>query len=352
MVQIDFSNAAAFTPLAHLPQAIGVVLARQITTSAEAIWFAARASNLLVFILIAGLAVYLMPWGRLALGLIFLLPFSFNQAATVSADGLNLVLPLLFLAMVLRLYARGTVGWSAYAGLVAMCLTLGLLKQTTPAFTLALLCLFRPLGGGWRGGLMIVLPIVASLATALVWTAAFPFLPGEYFDRGADPTAQLATIVANPVHFFDVVIDTTVNLGWNYWHTAFGKFPPVPGGNVLNWVPWPLALLALVSIVGTSLCDGPPRRNPAIGALFMAIGALTCGGIIAAFWLAFTPPGETIIQGVQGRYLTPAYGFIAIGLTGLLVRTAALPKLRYGFALTGLVTYVVTAVIVVGFYAS
>ncbi|MEM6903384.1 MAG: DUF2142 domain-containing protein, partial [Pseudomonadota bacterium] len=326
--QVDFSNAAAFTPLAHLPQALGMAIAQLVSEAPESWVTGARLGNLSVFVLLGALAIYLVPFGRVTLGLILLLPFSFSQAATVSADALNLALPMVFLALVLRWTRLERLDHRRYLALVAFALVLGLLKQTTPAFTMALICLYRPLGGGPKALAMIGLPVAASLGVALIWSAAFPFLPGDYFNRGADPAAQLATVLNQPTHFFAVVIDTFVDRFWIYWHSAMGLFPPVPGEG-LNWVPTILAILVLINIVVVALTDVPVRPLPRRGIALITIGALTCGGIIAAFWLAFTAPGETIIRGVQGRYLTPAYGFIAMGLTMLLARRSWFPVLGH-----------------------
>ncbi|MBV6632272.1 MAG: DUF2142 domain-containing protein [Alphaproteobacteria bacterium] len=350
--QVDFSNAAAFTPLAHLPQAAGMALASLFSEAPEVLVMGARFGNLLVFTLLGALAVYLMPFGRVTLALVLLLPFSFSQAATVSADALNLAMPMVFLALIMRWTGLPALSMQRYLMLAGFAVALGLLKQTTPAFALALICLYRPLGGGPKALVMIGLPVLGGLTVALMWSAAYPFLPGEYFNRGADPAAQLATVLAQPTHLFAVVADTIMDRFWIYWHSAMGLFPPVPGGDVLNWVPFGLALLVLVNLLVVALVDGPVRPGPRRGAALITIGALICGGIIAAFWLAFTAPGETIIRGVQGRYLTPAYGVIALGLTLLFTRRGWFPVLRYLLAAECLLAYAATLWIASGFYGS
>lgn len=349
--QADFSNAAAFPPLAYLPQAFGLAVASSMSAD-PAIWvFSARLGNLIAFILLSWLAVALVPHCGLTLGLTFLLPFSFSQAATVSADPVNFVVPLILLAYVLRIAVRQQpITFAAYSTLSGLVASLGLLKQTAPAFGLCLFLLYQQLGRAPRAVLMIVGPISIGVAIALTWAKAYPFLPGEYFGRGADPMAQLAIALDRPRHIFDVAVATLNDRAWIYWHSAFGLFPPRPG-EIFHWAPFSLALGGLIGLGALGLVDTPRHSCRPGAGILIGVGVLVIAGTIIAFWLAFTAPGELIVRGVQGRYLAPAYGCIFLGMTLILPAGAGFRVLRWVLAASVLAVYLATLWFAASIYA-
>ena len=86
----------------YLPSALGISLGRALGLSSLMTFTLGRMMNLLLYLLLTMLALFLIPYGKNMLALVMLLPITMQQAASVSYDAvLNSVL-FLFIALCLR----------------------------------------------------------------------------------------------------------------------------------------------------------------------------------------------------------------------------------------------------------
>lgn len=131
LVVVAFPSSASFAPLAYLPQAAAVATARAAGLGPLGQMQAGRFGNLTVYGLMIATILRALPAGRLAVLVLALSPVALQSACSLSADPLNLTLPVLLLALVWRLRERGmSLGQGETRGLVALSAALGLLKLT------------------------------------------------------------------------------------------------------------------------------------------------------------------------------------------------------------------------------
>ncbi|MBI1318978.1 MAG: DUF2142 domain-containing protein [Candidatus Hydrogenedens sp.] len=344
-ITTDFSTAAAFPPLAYLAQAGAIALAR----AAGADWLMAcrlaGLGNLLLYTMLVAAALVRLPaFDRIAAALAFA-PFALTQSASVSADPLNFALPLLLFAICWQArLERGPVSRRRLIGLAALFLGVVLLKPPNVAFlALSLLIPADRFGGGRRRMLILAVLALPALAVLAAWTMAFPFRPGAYFDTGADPAAQIDFILTNPLRALGIVVDTAVWRALRNWYNANAMFGPGYGEHFR--LGWPFPALTLVLFAGLALHDGPGRRDWTAAGLCSAVAILFFLIVLAAFWLTFTSPGDSLVRGMQGRYfwicflLVLASGGLAVG------RRTASPELAA--TLTGAVWGVHAAMLIV-----
>lgn len=313
---VAFPSSASFAPLAYLPQAAAVAAARAAGLGPLGQMQAGRFGNLAVYVLMVAAILRMLPAGRLAVLAVVLSPVALQSACSLSADPLNLTLPVLLLALVWRLRDRGTpLGQGEAAGLIALSAALGLLKLTMAPFAGAVLLLpAAVMGGSMRsrfalGGLCLAV----AAGIAMLWNAAYPFVPGPYWGTSADPAAQLARLQADPLEALRVVAATVGDCAVMWWRDGYGRYgghpPPWHGYAPDRWV-----LPAFWVLLVLALCDGPRRRDVgfAAGCLILVPGYALL--VLAAFWIGFTPVGAATVEGIQGRYFLPMHALVLLGL--------------------------------------
>jgi len=308
---VPFPSSASFAPLAYLPQAAFVAAARALKRGPLDQMHAGRLGNLAGYGAMIAAILWALPGARIAFLALALSPVALQSACTLSADPLNLTVPSLLLALVWRYRDRGSpLGRGERAGLLALSAALGLLKLTIAPF--AGIVLFLP--GGPRSRLGFAgLCLAVAVGIAVLWNAAYPFLPGLYWGTGADPAAQVARLRAAPLEALQVFATTVRDYAWDWWRDGYGRY----GGHPAPWsgyasTPWIMA--ALWVLPALALCDGARRRDPGIAGVTLLAAPAYVLLVLAAFWVGFTPVGSATVLGVQGRYFLLAQVLVALAL--------------------------------------
>ncbi len=354
-VDLGFASTASFPPLAYAPSSAGLWLARALGGDPLAQFLAARAGNLLAYGMTMGAVIGLLPAGRLALTALALSPVALHQAASLSADPLNLTIPLLLAAALWSTRrAAGPISIGRRTGIAVLCMALAGLKPLSPIFALLLILLPGDHMGGARnkalyGGLLAAVTVALSIA----WQAAHPFQPGLFWGISTDrPTAVLAALAAAPAHALGVAWSSLASLSVilpmdGYFriggHAAPYVFPPglslppmtvadaetaMAGGRALVLlIPALSVWSALVILAALDGREAPDRRGAGVlGTVALLFSAL----LFAAFWLAYTPIASPMILGLQGRYfLLPAT------LALMAVSIASRPRAGWAVTLRG-----------------
>jgi uncharacterized membrane protein len=235
------------------------------------------------------------------------LPMSLSLTASTSPDALTIAFAALAGALLARLLRQpnerppGTLIWFAVA------LTLIVIARL-PYLALALLPLAAMgLRARWR-----ILAVVAIVACAGLWSILTAARSMTNFGAfvGADQAAQMSIIPHDPLVIFKVAKETLSHQWFNYLEGFVGRlgwydtsFPPIYHKTALAM----LAVAAAAAILGSR----GKRTGTGARCLIVATMLISVAGVFAAVYLDWTPPGELIVAGVQGRY------FIPIALAGV-----------------------------------
>lgn len=172
-------------------------------------------------------------------------------------------------------------------------------------------------GGRLRSRLLLGgLCLAVAAGIAVLWNAAYPFVPGPYWGTGADPAAQLARLRADPLEALRVVAVTVRDWAVMWWRDGYGRYgghpPPWHGFASDRWV-----LPAFWVLLVLALCDGPRRRDTGFAAACLALALSYALLVLAAFWVGFTPVGSATVDGIQGRYFLPMHALVLLGLAAV-----------------------------------
>ena len=305
----SFPSTASFSPLAYLPQAAGIAVARAAGANVLVQLVAGRIANLLVYLSLIALTVRLVPCGQRVLLALALIAPTLHLAASVSGDPLNFALPAVLFAWCLRrrFESTATLSQASRYALGLLVVSLALLKPLHLLLAaIVLLVPARQFGGRRAMAVFLALTLGIGLAVTVAWNASYPFLPGRYWGTGAEPKRVLLAIVDDPagaIGFFLHSLNWQMPIMWLDFWGRFGGFPPPFMMNVPKALSW----AGLGALLVLALAEARRQADWPAGALMVALAVLFTLAIFGAFWLAFSPPGSTVIEGVQGRYFQLAF---------------------------------------------
>ena len=299
---VDFRGAAAYSPLAYLPQVAGILTMRFLDAGPLGLLWGSRLANLVVATALLALAIKIMPLGRGLMMLSALLPMSLFQIASASPDAMVIACAFLFTALTITGLVRG--GWSAAE--VVGCALAGLVFcSVKPTYApILLLPLVLVLQHGKIRHAITVQSVVlfSALGGTLLWLSVVaPILAAPW--PNTDPAAQLRWMATHPTEFVGTLLTTLVVLAPFYIKSAIG---------ILGWLSVPLPPIAyLLPILGLALSPLTPHQGirlaPAAAWWAVALTIASALLVFTALYLNWNPVGHPVIEGVQGRYFIPLF---------------------------------------------
>jgi uncharacterized membrane protein len=293
-----------YSPIAYLPQAAGVAVARMLGLPVLAFVYAGRLANLAAFLAVTWLALRATPAHATPLLLVALLPMTLFLAASLSADAPTNALAFGWLGLVLRATSPGRpLGPRESLALGLAAAALGLAKPGYALLVAMALAVPRSrFTGRTQQALTLTAWAAAALVPGLLWSVYVASLaPGPLVPE-ADPGAQLRWMATHPAEFAGVVAASLV-AARRLWLASFiGVL-----GHADTWLPrWLYAVHPLV-LLGAGVTDGggasPLRGGRRV--LALAIAGATGLATLAIAYVGWNAVASTQLQGVQGRYFTP-----------------------------------------------
>jgi uncharacterized membrane protein len=318
-VENPVANLYSFVP--YVPAALVLWLGRSLDLSPMVQFYAARAINALVYVLMVYLALRILPDFRLVLFMISLTPMSLNLAASFSADCVTLGLAAVVIALVFKLAfdeAIRSISRKDAALVLATLMLLTLCKFNVWISIFALLIPVSKFGSWKRAAGFFPGCFGVCCATGLAWqkvnATAVSVYTGYRAVAGAVIVENAAFLRHHPLEFLSSIAATcySLSLAWVWGFVGvFGWVTiPLPGPLVATYV----VLLLLASLQSMQVRVSPWQRT------ILGIGVtLTVISIHVLLWVfqahatlvkhAVSEP--VLVPGIQGRY------FLSIGLPAL-----------------------------------
>lgn len=310
---VNFFGSVIYSPLGYLPQVAGVLLGRAAHASVEKTILVGRLLNAASAIGLIALALRLTPWGGTVFLWIGLLPMTAAMSASLGQDGQIIGATCLLLALAFRTDALSR------AAAIAVASTVGLAKIVY--LPLALIGLASPSrkSGRWRFDARSLLPFLTALLLIATWQWLVSPLQIAAKAGLPSPSERLMEIAAAPSTFIDTV-RTTLEL-----QLAFYVFSNFTFGWLSVGPDFRSLLLAAIGLLAVFLAGDPSGKAPGFARRIwlILISSGSCSLILAAMFFLYTLPGETFVDGVQGRYFIPV---AAVLLIAILPRRAFAPQ--------------------------
>lgn len=317
-----FPTTAQYSPVAYIPQAIGVDIGRLIYPSVGVMALTGRLANLAAYIVLICLAIRIATRGKWVYAVVALFPVAIQQAASLSTDVMTIGLDFVTIAFMQRLFFQKTLlQKKQLVYLVLLALGLSLTKQTNILLLLPLLFLPRRLFTDRVRGWVVRLGIIAfSAVVALGWYAVVKLLHYETdyssivgVHANVQPIAQLKFILTHPLGFAKTLFKTYIFEGFHagpladfYWTSMYGYFSfffyklPVPFISLGYSV---LLVALLYRSKDESANEGDLLSRFAL--IQTAVFALSVVAVGVALYMVWSTVAETQVAGIQGRYFIP-----------------------------------------------
>ncbi|MDD4909426.1 MAG: DUF2142 domain-containing protein [Candidatus Omnitrophica bacterium] len=303
-VFINLRAMARLSPVAYIPQALGIMLGRLFDLPVLILMYLGRIFNLLFWILVMRRAIKNIPllkWGVLLLAL---MPMSLFLASSLSADAMTNALSFLLIAVFLRCAFDKGVSVISRRELAVLFLYSGLAALSKPYLFLALLFLLIPREKFCC--LRSYLKVFFSLLfTGIVVQGIWCFTIRELFvsiRAGVEALPHISLVVFDPLKYLAVLIGTLYANGFFYADSFIGR---------LGWLDTPLPLFLVISYYAVLILVPVLERPSGITIHYRqrVVALITAlAGFIFVFtsqYLSYTPLWGDIIEGVQGRYFIP-----------------------------------------------
>lgn len=305
---------STYTPPLFLPQALVMrYLGRRANLPALPVFYASRLAGLISYLLLAWLAVRLIPAGKWTLAILAVAPMAVFQAATINADTISNGIGLLFISVCLSLKLREQIRWREW-GILIGCIFLLLLAKVNLIFLLFLpFLILSPARFKMKGGYAFL--GITALILVLVEVGGWNVLALSHAQSifpGADPIGQTKYIASHPWEFLKTVLQDLWSNKQAYARQWFGVYGY--GYWSVPFVTYIFYALGLVSMLFIKPSGGSFSKTLRLqlGLVFL-LGYLETVGIL---YLTNTPVGSSSILGVQGRYLIPVMPLLFLALTG------------------------------------
>jgi uncharacterized membrane protein len=293
-------------PLAYLPQAIGISVARIGWINNIWVYYAGTIANLIFYALISAMSIVIIPQRfKNAMIVLALLPMSLHQAASYSYDTFVNALSFFFLAYLLRLrYEYKQVGIKE---IVILILTVTLLAPAKIFYGFLGLCVFilpstkfKSKQQYWiAAALAVILPLFLTLIFKLPQAADIATSSSSQ----SWETYTISYAIEHPLRTIKIFIDTTFGLlpvwidtfiGANLAGLSFA-IPP-------HWTYAYRFVLLLTVFPNRNEGNEPDAKDRIV---FFAVSFIIYASMLAAEFVGWTRYGNALVEGMQGRYFIP-----------------------------------------------
>lgn len=310
---IDFSGSAFYSPIAYLPQSIGIAVGRGFELGPMALMYLGRAANAAIAIFLLSFAAKVAPGPKMALLVVGLFPMSVYLYGSLSPDALVIVSAFLFTAISLRAYVERK--WRIADILIATSCALVFSSLKVVYAPLLFIGFASVFTGERRAKFLlpqIAIVVIPMLVTG-IWlnTVSSLVLPVK---TGIDISAQIRYVATHPLLFIRAVAHAFLNNDFYFFNTV----------GVLGWLTVKLPaisyVVAVVAFVG-SLCSSEamkPRRSVPVLMWWGALAGSCVGLVMLALYLYWNVVGAWAVEGVQGRYLIPIIPLFTIVIAELI----------------------------------
>lgn len=308
-----FPGSAYYSPIAYLPQALGIAVARALGLGPLYLFYFGRLFNCLCAIMLVAWAVYRMPFAKEIVIIVGFLPMSLYLFASLSADASVISCALLFTAISISAQSRGE--WNR-SDLIVLSVTGAIFCSLKPVYAPLLVAglipgLFRRSEAPRiiRAQLTILSISLGATAAWLIGTKSAMTLPHS----GANPPLQMLFIASHPAALVRAIAHTIFPARLLYFF--------IGSIGLLGWADvilqpilvyaLPVLSFALVWLLGPNL----KARLTVLQSLWYLILVILSGLLVmTALYVTWCRVGQNMIEGIQGRYFIPTLALAGIAV--------------------------------------
>ncbi len=311
-----FSNMALYSPICHLSQAVGILITRLLGTDLIVQLYAGRIMNLLVSLFLIYFAIKYIPFNKILVILIALLPISMQEMASLSSDALTIAISLFYVAYILYLRFDDNkleLNKKDWFILILSTLIVSMSKIVyLPLCLLLFLIPERKLKSKKNKILKLGSLFIGVTVLNLLWIAYSSRFLIEY-NIGVNSKEQVLFILKNPIQYLFIMIRTLNIYFQEWWLGLVGYDLGIFGLYTINIsyiyaYSLSIVLVCLLFVNETNNVKIDKTTRIICVIIFICIAIL----IFTSLYVQFNKVKNTQIIGIQPRYFIPLLLLIPI----------------------------------------
>jgi len=321
---LDFPNVGYYAVSGYIPQALGITIGKFFNISPILLLYLTRFFNFLFWLSIIHWAIKTMPYHKLTMTFVALLPASIVFHTGVNPDAVTNSFCFLLLAYLLKLIHQREKIHAKYSLLILLSITIALNKVVyTPIILLFWLINPDKLGSKKNYFAINIGLVLFHLILLYLWykftSDTFiryddynvKFREDKQLNPGVNPLEQLKFIVNNPREFIHILFNSYEEIFPYTLKHYVGKF-----GWEGNYLPELWLKTLLYSLIIIPIIDNKEKITTGIKnrLLLITVGV----GIALAFsiviYMQWNRPGHHQITALSGRYFIPIFPLFLLAL--------------------------------------
>lgn len=357
-VEIDYDDTkitsmdtvAIYSPVQYIPQAIGMVFSRLISDNLLLMLYMARLFNLIVCVVLLYFTIKLIPFGKLLVYLISLLPLSIEAFSTMSPDGITISLSMLLIAYILNIIFKPerVVQKKDIAIISVISVIIALCKIVYVPLVAAILLIPTSKFKSKKSKVLTsVFVIGISLAVNLIWfkiSTNYLAIVSE-----GSSTDKIINVLTSPIDYFRMLLYTINYNGSTYMERLFGSVLAM-GEFVKLYFIVPFVFSMFFLFEGATNKELKNKFSKFQNIVIFLIALVVVGLVFTSLYVQFTDESSMTISGVQGRYFIPILLLVGLLLGNLKIYNNYDEKNKmklYGITALVLQLYIMLAIIIV-----
>lgn len=307
----SINTRSRYSPPLLLPQALALRYSvGRFNLPALATYYLARLAGLLVYAILAWLAVRITPFGKWTLTTLAIAPMAVYQASTISADTITNGIGFLFFGGSLAMAVKSEIRFKELGLMLLLVFLLFLSKPNIYPLVLLPFLLLRPSNFQKRYlyALWVVGTVILFGIEFVGWNVISPN-PGFSPEGNVNASEQLVYILTNPLAFIKIIVNDLWLAGPRYLAQWIGVY-----GYDYGTVPAPTYVFFLVAVSMSLFLDGPPNPGQKTRLNLLLVFFLCYLATLTSLYLTFTSVKESFVYGVQGRYFIPIFPALFLAL--------------------------------------
>lgn len=307
----EFSSTVMYTPIVYMPQCVGINLGKMFNASPLILMYFGRISNLIIFSVIMYIVLKLMPFKKNIIFLIGLTPMILAQAGSLSGDAITNALSFLCIALVLN-YAFGDKKKVVYKDIIILFTAftlLALCKQVYFIFCFLFLIIpYNKFKSKKQYFVLFGCLIFVAVSAIITWSLLIKNITVfNSISTNISVKDQIKFVISHPIKYIIVLLRTIHNYWFDYLKMYIG---------VLGWLDTTLPVsvyrvyifiyLLILFFEDSTIIS---YKNKIIAVSIFIISFVL---VMSALYASWSPVGNDLVIGVQGRYFIPIVPLISL----------------------------------------
>ncbi len=300
--EIPIHGTATISPLAYIPQIIGILIAKLFGSHVGALYYLCKFANLLFATLIGLFALYITPKFKEGIFVLWFIPSLVHLRSSCSTDGILFALIIFVLAVFLKMYEEGKLENRYFIAVVIAEIIIGQIKLPY-VFSSFIFLLCKMDKKVQSGRVLAISSFVISCLSYGIYSKINSFRL-DSIGNSQGIISYVKEFISHPVSQINMLFQSFINDSWLYFKKAF-----ILLDCEIIMVCFLICILFTMKYCTDSISGGSKCKAICIyGSLFM------WAGIIGIFAVESFKLSTGYLWGVQGRYMLPVFPVLFLGI--------------------------------------